>query len=587
MRVCVIINNSIAQLSSTFRVVIHTWTFCISQMLSTLFKSYLYTLLFVSLLEAKKTTWLPALLGRSVSRKLTSNTILVIAKVLFLTPWFCLIIWMDDNLVHMPLIFPRTRSDIMKRKSHFFTWLIQSSKWRQSKKFKTKSPSTIFLSAVKTTQLISIQDHNVLEHEPDKNADTCLLNVTCRTSPKDSDNLNNIDNPDNERTIQLFVKFSCGRNFPMALQGIRCATEWGLQRELDFYTSIGRLQHILPCPTSVALNGSFSANRLCMVTDFVKGVVTPDYIGANAYQAKSVVATVANMHGTFWCMNLEQSATSQQVMGNANAAVYQQTDQNVDNSQQQWISNEIVSFLDKINARNGLEYFSFIRPLLDKKEEPTEFLQIWNCLEQWFLTSNTTTTVVHGDCRLGNMMFVDDSKNSQGDSPNAIQTGKILFTDFEAVNVAPYLWDFVYFTVLCQTPKDRRDRHTSLMNNYLTSLRTTTALTKMNRTRHGGLPISNEMMPPKTVTKEINELYDILSLVLFFYSYTVERSGMWAGNGNSMEDLKFWTERLDERIQEIDMKKMSQLLKCDEIWLSSVKNLVWEENEGSMSKKQQ
>jgi len=125
------------------------------------------------------------------------------------------------------------------------------------------------------------------------------------------------------------------------------------------------------------------------------------------------------------------------------------------------------------------------------------------------------------------------------------------------------------------------------MNNYLTSLRTTTALTKMNRTRHGGLPISNEMMPPKTVTKEINELYDILSLVLFFYSYTVERSGMWAGNGNSMEDLKFWTERLDERIQEIDMKKMSQLLKCDEIWLSSVKNLVWEENEGSMSKKQQ
>ena len=58
-------------MSSYLRLAFHTW---------------LYSSLFVGLLEAKKTTWLPALLGRPRARALTSHVLVVIAKLIFLTP---------------------------------------------------------------------------------------------------------------------------------------------------------------------------------------------------------------------------------------------------------------------------------------------------------------------------------------------------------------------------------------------------------------------------------------------------------------------------------------------------------------------
>ena len=124
--------------------------------------------------------------------------------------------------------------------------------------------------------------------------------------------------------------------------------------------------------------------------------------------------------------------------------------------------------------------------------------------------------------------------------------------------------------------------------------------------------------------REIDDLYDMLSLVLFFYSYTVERSGMWAGNGNSMEDLERWTERVDARVQELgksvffcscvfffffflthlfvlvlfffkfivfyfwlsDPVRISSLLACDVECMRKVQDLKWDVgHEGSMSVK--
>jgi hypothetical protein len=534
------------------------------------YRSYFYSLLFFALLEAKKTTWLPALLGRKAARRISANVLVVIAKVLLLSPWFMFLIWFDNTMIHLPVLFPRTRTEIMNRQQLFFQWLIRSAKWRSSKPSTTTSKATLFVAAntklpwnTKVLRLVSIQDHNILEHEPDKNVDTALLNVTCAN-----------EHTGKESVIQLFVKFSCGRNFPMFLQGVRCATEWGLQRELDFFKSIGRLQHILPCPTSVALGGNFAANRLCLALDYVQGTVTPDHTGANDYQARSVVTTVSHLHGSFWGMNYEQGAPHSKVLSNAKAVV--------NSDRQEWVAHEIVSFLDKINARSGLEYFSFIRPCLDKKEEPIEFLKLWDGIERWFQAQNVTTTVVHGDCRLGNMMFVNkDSKNNTQDPTT---TGQILFTDFEAVNVAPYLWDVVYFTVLCQTPEQRRARHGMLLEEYLKELSRTILNTMIERKKCNGILV--EDLDSGTNTEEVNVLYDVLSLVLFYYSYTIERSGMWAGNGNTMADLKHWTHRVDQRIQELDMKKMSTILNVDPAWLNKVKNLVWDEpSEGSMSKK--
>jgi thiamine kinase-like enzyme len=529
--------------------------------------------LFFGILEAKKTTWLPAIVGRPMSRKITANVLVVIAKVLLLSPWFCFLIWFDNNVIHLPVLFPRTRGEIMTKSQLFYRWIKTSTKWRSSKKSLTTSIATNILKnhTKDTYRLLSIQDHNILEHEPDKNVDTALLNITCV----------NVKN-DEQTVIQLFVKFSCGRNFPLFLQGVRCATEWGLQRELDFFKSIGRLQHVLPCPTSVALGGNFAANRLCLVLDYVAGgIVTPDHTGANEYQALTVLKSAAKMHGYFWGMNNEKGAKSSVVLGNARSVVNDVEEElKEEETDREWIAMEIVSFLDKINARCGLEYFSFIRPCLDKKEEPIEFLKLWDGIELWFKSQNIPTTVVHGDCRLGNMMFIGKEKNQ-----NPTESGQILFTDFEAVNVAPFLWDMVYFTVLCQTPESRKERHDMLLKEYLKSLKKTYLRTVSQRKKYNGTIIEEDQMPPES-SNELYVLYDVLSLVLFYYSYTIERSGMWAGNGNTMEDLTNWTNRVDQRIQELDMEKMAKVLNVDVKWLLKVKHLEWDEpSEKSMSYK--
>ena len=86
-------------------------------------RAYFYSLLFFALLEAKKTTWLPALLGRKAARRISANVLVVIAKVLLLSPWFMFLIWFDNTMIHLPVLFPRTRTEIMNRQQRFFQWL--------------------------------------------------------------------------------------------------------------------------------------------------------------------------------------------------------------------------------------------------------------------------------------------------------------------------------------------------------------------------------------------------------------------------------------------------------------------------------
>jgi hypothetical protein len=147
------------------------------------------------------------------------------------------------------------------------------------------------------------------------------------------------------------------------------------------------------------------------------------------------------------------------------------------------------------------------------------------------------------------------------------------------------LWDMVYFTVLCQTPESRKERHDMLLKEYLKSLKKTYLRTVSQRKKYNGTIIEEDQMPPES-SNELYVLYDVLSLVLFYYSYTIERSGMWAGNGNTMEDLTNWTNRVDQRIQELDMEKMAKVLNVDVKWLLKVKHLEWDEpSEKSMSYK--
>ena len=53
----------------------------------------------------------------------------------------------------------------------------------------------------------------------------------------------------------------------------------------------------------------------------------------------------------------------------------------------------------------------------------------------------------------------------------------VVFSDWEAVNAGPALWDLAYLTVLSQRSEQRRQRQPSLLGAYLAALR-----------RHGAPP---------------------------------------------------------------------------------------------------
>ena len=457
-------------------------------------------------------------------------------------PCFCLLIWIDTNVISFPVSFPRDSDELVRSPESFFAFIqslcVKIANRRSQSSQRVLNPS---LGGV----LRDMRTNEPLEHEPDKNRDVVLVELD--VEHQHGDDTAEVKGPKKTTTssVRLFVKFSCGRNFPLVLQGFRAACEWGLQRELDFYEGIAPCG-ILPCPTSVALSGNFATNRLCLVLDYVEGVVTPDFRGATLEQAISVLVTVARMHGAFWGMNVSGAGADTHI--GALAAVAAGKLICGDSHQPEMeLADGIVACLDKINARLGLEYFSFIRPMLDKSTEPPEFLQLWDAIDLWITSNAITTTLVHGDCRLGNMIFVKESK--------------VLFSDFEAINIAPFLWDFVYFTILCQSPTDRQNRHSKLLASYLEALDKQIFFVEKLR------------KPSVSVDREANceLLYKILTLVLFFYAYTVERSGAWVDNGNTDEDHRHWKVRVDAAIQELNVEEICNALGCKSSLVNRVK----------------
>ena len=489
---------------------------------------------------------------RRARRRCCNHVATVVLKALFVMPLFCVLIWIDTHVVSLPVPFPRDRDELMREPQRFMAFVkAVCGSIANRRSAAARGP----LSSSRGGVLRGVRAHDVLEHEPDKNRDTILvdLDVEHRDAGKDDDDGSTATTNTVVTTVRLFVKFSCGRNFPLLLQGFRGACEWGLQRELDFYKGIAP-SGILPCPSSVALAGNFAINRLCLVLDYVDGTVTPDFRGASLEQAMAVLTTAASMHGAFWGMNVPNTGADTHIGARAVVAVGKSARalKGVSSSSSnEELADAIVTCLDKLNARVGLEYFSFVRPMLDKPSEPKEFLQLWDAVDRWIASNRVTTTLVHGDCRLGNMIFVGDEST-------------VLFSDFEAINVAPFLWDFVYFTVLCQSPADRRQRHETLLSAYLSALDTHAA--HASKLRGDAAAVVKREGDPEI-------LFDILALVLFFYAYTVERSGAWVDNGNTDEDHRHWKQRVDAVVQELDITKVSGVLGCDRSLLERVQAL--------------
>eukprot|EP00510_Aplanochytrium_minuta_P005976 CAMPEP_0184006588 /NCGR_PEP_ID=MMETSP0954-20121128/789_1 /TAXON_ID=627963 /ORGANISM="Aplanochytrium sp, Strain PBS07" /LENGTH=180 /DNA_ID=CAMNT_0026285179 /DNA_START=446 /DNA_END=985 /DNA_ORIENTATION=+ len=163
-----------------------------------------------------------------------------------------------------------------------------------------------------------------------------------------------------------------------------------------------------------------------------------------------------------------------------------------------------------IPAQKGLKYCEWVRTM-GNKSEPKEYYDLFKALESHF--QDYSLTLVHGDCRPGNMMF---NKTDQAD---------IIFADFEAVNVAPPLWDFTYATVIGLPVETRRSSQLELLASYYEALKASVDPSAKNHLR--------------TLDQYKDDVI-LLTVVLYYVSRTVTKGGFWENQGNTEEDLNSW-----------------------------------------------
>ena len=375
------------------------------------------------------------------------------------------------------LSFPRSQAEIASNPSKLFELLKTK---RGSSNSSAVDASDVFLSASPLADI---------ESEPDKKATAGSWALTYSHS-RDGDERGEKET----RTINVFVKFQCGRHLPLWLQCARAALEPGVVREVDFYNTLADAVPILT--PKVFFAGKIpSLNRVCCVLEHYdlsgqgEARVIPDWKPCEMRNIESMTTSIASMHAAFYGKTRGHPLTS-------------------------WIP-----------ARKGLEYASFVPGLI--KDEPEWFQGLWTCLEKHF--ANHPLTLVHGDCRPGNMIF--------------LASGKTVFSDFEAVNVAPLAWDFTYMSILGLEPSVRREHSARLLSLYRDSLL--------------------EHPDPAAAIPSLDTLANdsrMLTIVLYYVSFVVEKYQFWKSQGNTTQDKRAWSARVGIGVQDLNDAQMRGLL---------------------------
>jgi hypothetical protein len=98
--------------------------------------------------------------------------------------------------------------------------------------------------------------------------------------------------------------------------------------------------------------------------------------------------------------------------------------------------------------------------------------------------------------------------------------------DWEAVNVAPLLWDFTYCSITGLRVADRHAWQGRLLEEFLDHL---------DRNGVAGRELARDRGPLDV---------QLLALVLVYVSMVISDHGLWSGQGNTPEDLRAWKRRV-------------------------------------------
>jgi hypothetical protein len=326
--------------------------------------------------------------------------------------------------------------------------------------------------------------------EPAKNA----VNTGLRLHYHES--ADSLEQQPQQSQVDVFVKFQCGRELKLYLQALRsAAAPEASHREVQFYQ---RLAHRVPQRVARPYFADAAAwcNRVCLVLEHLGSMeVVTDWAGGSFEQLRAVAVAVAGMHGKWWGRTAHDEGT------------------------------------DWIPAKQGLDYASFVGGFI--RGEPEWYRQIWAALQDYFAA--VPVTLVHGDCRLGNMMFPPAPSEVvgavEGEEPGEQQQQQeVVFSDWEATNVGPALWDIAYLSTLSQGAVERRERQAALLAAYL-----------------GALGDAGASMQ----AEEGLEQLELLQLVLFYVSASVAKNQLWSGHGNTTKDGAAWSVRVAQAVVDL------------------------------------
>jgi hypothetical protein len=318
--------------------------------------------------------------------------------------------------------------------------------------------------------------------EPDKNRMTGFFDL-------------DIEEDGRRHTVHVVTKFQSGQGMPLYMQAVRAVVEYGFAREIEFYR---RLAHVVPVETPRPLfaDAVTLINRVCLVLERVDGTTPTDWRGCSPAAIELLLANAAKLNAAF--VNRTGSGLTS------------------------WIP-----------ARSGLEFAEFVTGFI--RTQPTWYQGIWAALQTYFHA--LPVTLVHGDCRPGNMLFRGvDLSPADGDEdtpatwrrePTSSEAG-VVMADWQAINVAPVLWDFTYCTTVGLRCADRRQWQPRLLDRFLAELRDLGV----------GAPAIDETRAPLDV--------QMLAIVLAYISLAVADHNLWAGQGNTADDIAAWKRRVLE-----------------------------------------
>jgi hypothetical protein len=347
--------------------------------------------------------------------------------------------------------------------------------------------------------LVSITRRGRMINEPDKDHTAAALTVMSESHGQTSE-------------LPVFIKFQSGRGMPLLLQAVRAAVEPGIAREVDFYRFLASTTPVR-APQAYFVDSLTAVNRVCLVLEHIDGYNLADWRGCPPSGIRAILGNIARVNSAF-------------------------ASRTADDVRSAWIP-----------ARTGLDFASFVATLAGTP--PAWYTELWNALVSYF--RDRPVTLVHGDCRPGNMLFVDNGELQRHQHPEnagdanpwpdeGSASPNVVFADWEAVNAAPLLWDFTYCTIIGLRSADRREHQSRLLQEFLDALRV------------GGT--SDALCDLQRCQREV----ELLTLVLYYIAALVASKKYWDKQGNTIEDYRAWSARILDAVRAVDAGQSAQAL---------------------------